>query len=205
MARLPLRKLRARGMDTALVATALVLIATPLLPVGNAAPPVLERGITVDQRVKPTAMISMPIDGDFQISRSGKSTGSVKWDIYTTARQGYKLAVNSVATPALWDDSSNKETVGDYDAEPKAWAVGAGDRRFGFSATGTRVLSEYDASGDKRWRGFNGKRPIEVARYRGGALPVSRTTVWLASEMRNPLPASARMNGLLVATAMVNL
>lgn len=204
MARSTVRIIRARLCDTALVMGAVALLATPVLPMGRAAGPVIEHGISVDQVVKPTAMISMPIDGEFRVSRSGKSVGSVKWDVYTSARDGYKLAVSSKAAPALWDDSSSGARVDDYGHSPKAWAVDAGQRRFGFSASGSRALSDFDGDG-RRWRGFDGKRSIEVARYRGGATPLSRTTVWLAAEMRDPLPAGARMNGRLIATTTVNL
>lgn len=199
-----IKRWRSRGIDLGLLIGAIVLIATPFAPGLNAASPVLERSVSVDQRVKPTAVISLPFDGNFQVPRTGRSIGSVKWNVYTTAQQGYKLVISTTSKPAL-RDTNGSQRVDDFGRRIGDWSVPAGERRFGFSAAGDRAIDSYSSGSQRQWRGFDGTLPAEIARFRSGALPASTTTLWLTAEMKRSLPASARMRGAVIATALTNL
>lgn len=198
------RRLRARSLDAVILTVAIACLSTPFMAGSTAAPhdPLLETGMTIDQRVRQSGLISYPLNAAFDVGRSGKSTGKIDWDVYSSSAQGFKLSISADGTPAMRDDAAGA-SIADYGASPSAWSVGAGDRRFGFSATGTEVLNGYD--GGTKWRGFVGRRSIEVARRTGGAAAATRTTVKLAAEMNSALPAKAKPKAWIVATAMTNL
>jgi hypothetical protein len=197
---------RRRTIDTLVVLASLCLMAWPFLTPTQAAVVgglIQETQVGVDQSVKQSALISQPLNGDFDMKWSGKSVGKVDWDVYTSANEGFKLSVSSDGTPAM-RDKNGSSTVNDYQTKPSSWSVGSGDRRFGFSSEGPQALENIYDQG-KKWRGFTGKVPIEVARRRTGPVSVTRTTVWFAAEMRAPLPSSARPRSWVVATAMMNI
>lgn len=201
-----IRRTRRRALDVFVVLVAACLIAWPLLPSSTAATvgsALREDGVTVDEKVKQSALISQPLNGEFSLSRTGKTVGHVDWDVYTSANEGFKLSVSTDGTPAMRDSAAGS-VVGDYRDDPAAWSVGAGDRRFGFSSEGDQALPSIYGQGTK-WRGFSGRKPIEVARRRTGPVAVTRTKVWLASEMRSPLPSTARPKTWIIATAMMNI
>ena len=158
--------------------------------------------MTVDQTVNQAAVISMPLDGTFDINKNGLEIGSVDWEVYTSADEGFKLTVSSDGTPAM-RDSAGGNSISDYRSDLASWSVAANDRRFGFSAKGDNALSGYGEG--TKWRGFKGRRALEVARRRKGPISMTRTTVRLASEMRRALPASSKPHTSLTATAMKNI
>lgn len=194
------QKLRKRVPDTMVALIALALIVTPFVAVSEAS--LVDVPITVDQKVHETAMVSKPLQGNFDVSNTGKSVGKLNWDVYTSAGEGFKLTVATDAVPALRDTVTGAK-VTDYASSLSDWNVGSSDRRFGLSAEGERVLAAYGQG--SKWRGFEGTRGIEVARRRTGPARMTRTTLWLASEMRSPLPAIAAPNAYITATASVNL
>ena len=193
---------RSRALDLMLLTGGIALLVSPLLSWASAAPPVAERSMTVDQRVASSAMISYPLAPDFHVGASGKSVGSVRWDVYTSAQRGYKLALSSDRSPALQGSGCVMNDIG---SSPADWSISAGEWGFGISASGEKALSAYQTGNDVRqWRGLNGKRPVEVARYRSGASESVRTTVWLAAENNSSANcADAKVH--LAATAFANL
>jgi hypothetical protein len=196
--------MRPRLLDLAVVTVSLACICAPLMPVVHAAgsdDAVVESGGHVDQRVLQAGIISNPLNGTFEAGRSGTVDGSIQWDTYTSSPDGLKLVVSSDRNPAM-RDSQNGVDVPDYDATPSAWSVGGSDRRFGFTAMGGITLNRFDDG--KKWRGFDGKRPIEVAR-RGAAMGQTRTTIKLRGEFESPLASDARPTANIRATAVLNL
>jgi hypothetical protein len=196
-----IRSLRSRALDLFLVGGGVVLLSTPFLAWAMAAPPVAEKAMTVDQQVASSALISLPLAADFQAPDSGREVGSVRWDVYTSAKQGYKLAVSADSTPSLRGDGC---AMPDVQADPKPWSIGPGQWGFGVSATGDQTLAAYRDSGDRQWRGLDGRRPIEVARHRGGATRATRTTVWMAAE-NNSSTSCANAKVDILGTVFVNL
>ncbi|MCW2922605.1 MAG: hypothetical protein JWM98_9 [Thermoleophilia bacterium] len=198
------RPLRARLLDLAVASVCVACVGAPLMGVGFAAnpdPSVVESGGTVDQKVLQSGIISNPLNGSFGGARSGKVDGSIQWDVYSTASDGMKLVVMSDGAPAM-RDAKNGVDVPDYGASPSEWAVGSNDRRFGFSVVGGLGLSRFEDG--KKWRGFNGKRPVEIGR-RANAIPVTRTTVKLRAEFAKGLADDARPTANVRAIAVLNL
>jgi len=182
---------------------AITLISLPFLPSVHAADTSLVQAqLNIDQTVRPVAMISQPQDADFQIDHSGKSTGAIGWDIWTSAPEGYKLVVSSDRTPAM-QDSQAGASIGDMLGDPNTWNVGANDRRFGFSARGDQTLNRY--GNGSQWRGFTGTRGIEISRHTGSSVALTRTWLRLASEFGAALPSNAHPVAHTTATAVPNL
>lgn len=197
------RRTRSRTLDAAVVLIALACCTSPLIAWSSAAAPdspIIQTKTTVDQKVLETAMISNPLNGDFRVSRSGRAVGSVDWDVFTTSRSGYKLLVSALDAPAM---RSTDGKIGDYSHDPSAWNVSGNDRAFGFSARGVHTMSVFGDGAN--WRGFDGRREVEVARKYGTAVASTRTTVRLSSEMGRSLPASSSVSGTVVATAVLTL
>jgi hypothetical protein len=191
--------LRNRYADWLLLGAAIACIGAPFVAGAFANESILDQTVKVDQQVKEAAMISLPQEGSFDLKRSGKEVGSVKWEVYTSAANGFKLTASADSEPAMGT------MVSDYDSALAAWSVGANERKFGFSASGPEALSSYGNSSSRKWRGFNGRRGIEIARKRNDPSAEVETTLWLASEMGASLPASASASATLTATAMANL
>lgn len=197
------RRLRSRLLDLAVTAGCCACVLAPLLPVVHAAErAVVESGGHLDQSVVQSGIISHPLNGTFERRSSGVADGSVQWDLYSSANDGIKLLVSSDRDPAM-RDAANGVDVDDLGADPAAWKVSNGDRRFGFSASGPLVLSRFDSGA--KWRGFDGARSIEVARRGNGPVPTTRTTVKLRAEYAAPLASAARPTATINATAVVNL
>lgn len=176
--------------------------AAPFVPIGSAADgPVFETPISVDQVVHPAAVISLPLTPSFNFQREGLALGTVAWSVSTSDSNGFKLVLSSTTVPAM--QGTGTETVADYSDEPSAWDVAGPERAFGFSVAGTRARTLF-GNGTK-WRGFDGKRGIEIARRRGSASEPITTTVRLASEMGAALPASVDPSAHIMATAVANL
>lgn len=193
-------QLRRRVPDALVTIVAVALCAAPFVATTQAS--LVDVPIVVDQKVRESAVVSKPLQGNFDSDRSGKSVGKLDWEVYTSAGEGFKLTVATDKEPAFRDSGSTAK-VDDYSSTPVPWSVGAGERKFGFSAEGDRALGVYDQG--TKWRGFNGTRGIEVARRRTGPARMTRTTIWLTSEMRNPLPSDANPEAFVTATASVNL
>ena len=195
---------RSRGADVIVTLVAMALIAAPFLTATHAASnsPLVQAQVDVDQRVRAAAMISQPQDSDFHVATTGRSTGVVGWDIWTSSPDGYKLDVTSDQVPAMQDGRSST-TVGDLGIDLGPWSVGANDRRFGFSARGDQALNRFDNG--TSWRGLTGTRGIEVARHTGGSVALTRTWVRLAAEMGSALPSGAHPTAHVTATAVPNL
>jgi hypothetical protein len=184
-----------------LITVGAALLASPFITAALAAnAPIIEHGMKVTQKVKSSAMLSLPIAGNFDTPASGLETGSVKWDVYTSSGQGYKLTVSASQDPALQADTCSFD---DMPTTPAAWSVAPGMSAFGISATGAQALDSFDGGSYKNWRGLEGKRSIEVARYRGGAQATTRTTVWMNAENNRGDCADAKVH--LTATAYSNL
>lgn len=196
------RRLRLRVTDAAVVLIAVGCCAVPLTSWSMAAgpdAPIIQTGAAVDQKVMETAMISNPLNGSFRLSRSGRSVGSVDWDVFTSSRGGYKLLVSALDNPAI---RAGDGGVADYSNDPSAWSVGSSSRAFGFSVRGPHTMSIY---GDgAKWRGFTGRREVEVARRYRTPVASTRTTVRLSSEMGRKLSSSS-VSGTVVATAVLTL
>jgi hypothetical protein len=196
---------RSRLLDLAVASACVACVCAPLLPVVSAADgpssSVVESGGTVDQRVLENGMISNPLNGSFGAATSGTVDGSLQWDLYTTAASGMKLVASTDRTPAM-RDSKNGVDVADFGATPAEWSVGASDRRFGFTATGSMVLGRF--SDGKLWRGFDGTRGVEVAR-RAGPVGRLRTTLRMRAEFASALASDARPTANVVMTAVPNL
>jgi hypothetical protein len=191
--------MRSRLLDLAVATVSVACICAPLLSSGFAAttsnPAVVESGGTVDQRVKQAGWISNPLSTTMEAGGSGTLDGSVTWSQFTTGKKGAKLVVSADSSPAMGPD------VPDYGATPSAWSVSGSDRRFGFTALGAISLDRF---GDgTKWRGFDGKSGIEVAR-RGANFGAARTTIKLRAEFGASL-GSARPTANIRATAVPNL
>ena len=191
-----------KARDFVIVFVAICLILSPFIPhVGAADGPVYETPLSVNQRVRPAGMISEPLAETFAFQRQGLATGSVTWSVSSSDSNGFKLVVSTTTDPAM--RATDGTTIPDYDDAPAAWDVGDSERAFGFSVVGQR--SRADFGDGTKWRGFNGRQGIEVARRRGGASEPVRTTIRLASEMGRPLPDSVNPTARVVATAVANL
>lgn len=198
-------RLRLRLLDLAVALTCVACVCAPLMPTSRAAESsdssVIESGSTVDQVVSPGVTISDPLNSWFQGDVSGVANGAVGWEISSNAVKGAKLAVSATRTPAMRDPQNGVE-IDDYAASPSGWSVSGDERRFGFSAVGSIALDRY---GDgSKWRGFAGRRSIEVGR-KGTLLPPTRTTVKLVAEYSSPLKSDARPGAVVEATVMGNL
>lgn len=188
-------------LDIAVTLVAMCLCASPFIPRSHAGN-LSETGVKVDQKVKQTALITKPLSGRFDYSRSGVSTGQVSWDVYSSAGEGFKLVVSTDGTPAMRDSAAGS-VINDFSTSLSGWSVGGGDRRFGFSSTGDAAISSYESG--TRYRGFQGAQGLEIARRRKGPIAVTRTTLKLRGEFTNPLPSNARPKVLVIGTAMLNL
>ncbi len=196
------RRARISVIDVCIVATAMVCCAAPFIAVGNAADgPVFETPISVDQVVHPAAVISQPLSPAFTLIRDGRATGTVTWSVSTSDGNGFKLVLSSTTTPAM--QGTGSATVADYSDQPSEWDVSGQERAFGFSVSGSRARSMF-GNGTK-WRGFDGKRGIEIARRRGSASEPVTTTVRLATEMGAALPAAADPQAHILATTVANI
>ncbi|MBC7644775.1 MAG: hypothetical protein H7123_06590 [Thermoleophilia bacterium] len=194
---------RLRRADVAVLLVAIMLCALPFMPSVHAAGnSLVQSQINVDQKVRPAAMISQPQDAAFHAGRSGKSSGAIGWDIWTSSADGYKLVVSSDQTPAMQDRQADS-SIGDMLADPAAWSVGSNERRFGFSARGVQALNRY--GNGSQWRGFRGTRGIEISRHTGSSVALTRTWLRVASEFNSALPAGARPVAHVTATAVPNL
>ncbi|MCW2926768.1 MAG: hypothetical protein JWM86_736 [Thermoleophilia bacterium] len=195
------RRLRSRLLDLAVTAVCLACIAVPFLPAVHAADSVTEGGGVIDEKVGQGGMISNPINGTFERGRSGRVDGAIQWDTFTTGRDGLKLVISTDRKPAM-RDAKNGVDVPDYGDTPSDWNVGGSDRRFGFSVLGGLSLARFDDG--KKWRGFEGKRAIEVGR-RSNPIPITRTTIRLRAEFGTALQTDARPTANIRATAVANL
>ncbi len=194
---------RIRAADVLVVAVSMALCLAPLGIHAMAAPSsTLDQPLSATQEVAASVGIGRPVTGSFTPSSSGMSTGQVTWDAWATSNGGFKLTVHTNREPAM-QSSSGAVTVDDQGATPSAWSVPAGQRRFGFSVRGEHALAAYQ--GGNRWRGFQGARPIEASRRRGGAAAQTRTTIRLRSEMRSALPSGTRVSAHVVGTVTENL
>jgi hypothetical protein len=201
MVRIPAR---VRLLDVAVALVCCAIAAAGVLPIAGAAngsKPLIEDGATVDSRVAQAGMISNPLNGSFERTTSGRADGSVQWDMYTTSPQGLKLVVSTTRSPAMRDEASGID-VPDLTGGIDEWRVPAGGRTFGISASGKVTMSPF-ADGT-RWRGLNGRDPVEVAR-RAAAMPMTRTTVRLRAQYDRALPSSGTPSANIVATAVPNL
>lgn len=182
--------MRLRLLDLAVATVSVVCVCAPFMLGSSVAatnPSVVESGGTVDQRVKPAGWISNPLDVSFESGGSGTKDGSVSWSQFTTGRKGAKLVLSAVDNPAM-------SGADDVSSTPAAWP---GGNRFGFTALGPIALNRF-ADGAK-WRGFDGKRGVEVAR-RGAAFGSARTTIKLRAEL-----SGDRGTASIRATAVPNL
>ena len=186
--------MRSRLLDLAVATVCVACVCAPMLASGFAAtnPSVVESGGTVDQRVKQSGWISNPIDLTFESGACGKLDGSVTWSQFTTGKKGAKLSVSADSKPAM-------DNVDDYTTNPSAWSVGSGEKRFGFTVLGAISLNRFDDGA--KWRGFEGKRAVEVAR-RGTAFSAARTTIKLRAECASSGP---RPTANIRGTAVPNL
>ena len=191
--------MRSRLLDLVVATVSVACVCAPLLSTSFAAtsdkPAVVESGGTVDQRVKQAGWISNPINTTMESGGSGTLDGSVTWSQFTTGRKGAKLVLSADSSPAMGAD------VPDYGSTPSAWSVSGSDRRFGFTALGNIALNRFEDGA--KWRGFDGKSGIEVAR-RGANFGAARTTIRLRAEFGASL-GSARPTANIRATAVPNL
>ena len=195
-------RMRNRLLDLAVATVCVACVCAPMLPIVNAASPsVVESGGSVNQKVLQGGIISNPLNGSFESGRSGVLDGSVQWDLYSTAREGMKLMVSSDRSPAMRDAESSTD-VTDYASTLEAWSVDSNANRFGMTAMGGLTLGRFD--GGRKWRGFSGKKQIEVGR-RGSPNAKTRTTIKLRAELGAGLPANARPTANIRATAVLNL
>lgn len=194
-------RMRIRALDVAVTLVAACLCVTPFIP-GSQAGSLYETGLSVDQEVKQTALISKPLSGRFDLKRSGRTSGEVNWDVYSSAGDGFKLVVSADGTPAMRDSVAGSY-ISDYSSALNTWSVLSGERRFGFSASGAKALGVYEQG--KKFRGFAGGAAIEISRRREGPVAVTRTTLVLRSEFDSPLPSSARPRASITGTAMLNM
>lgn len=186
--------MRSRLLDLAVATVCVAFVTAPMLASGVAAtnPAVVESGGTVDQRVKQAGWISNPIGLTFESGACGKLDGSVTWSQFTTGRNGAKLSVSADSKPAM-------DGIDDYSTNPSGWNVSGGEKRFGFTASGAISLSRFDDG--TKWRGFEGRRAVEVAR-RGTAFSAARTTIKLRAECGGSGP---RPTANIRGTAVPNL
>jgi hypothetical protein len=197
------RRLRSRLLDLTVVTVSLACVLAPFLPSSQAAtqPSLVEGGTSVGQRVLQAGVISHPLNGTFGGGTSGQVDGSVQWDMYSTASTGIKLVVASDRNPAM-RDAANGVDIADYASQLSSWDVTGSDRRFGFSARGALVFDRFDDG--TKWRGFDGKLPVDVARRRA-PLAMTRSTVKLRAEFGSALAGDARPTTNIEAMAVMNL
>lgn len=186
--------------DIAVCMFGAALCAWPFIATGSAS--LSDVPVNVNQKVAESTLISKPLDGKFDVKLSGRSTGSIDWDVYTSSTEGFKLSVSASTEPAM-TDTTRGAVIGDLSSSFKPWSVAAGERRFGFSATGDQAKSSF-ANGDN-WRGFTGRKSIELGRRKTGPVKLTRTTLLLSSEMRAALPAGATPRVTITGTTSVNL
>lgn len=192
-----------RAADLVVAVAAVMLIASPMIMQAGADDAIITSPMTVGQVVNAAAVISPPAKGSFDAKGDGSSTGQVSWDVFSTDDDGFRMTVSTDADlPALRDRTTGIQ-IPDLDDDPGAWSVGAGQRRFGFSAMGDTAISSYDDG--TKWRGFDGRTGILIARHGSGAAPMSTVTLKLKSEMNRPLPASADPKAYIVSTVTVNI
>lgn len=196
--KLPMR--RRRVVDVAVVLVAAALCCAPFVQAVYAGS-MVDVPVTVDQQVREITMISKP-DGAFNVDNSGRSTGKIAWDVYTSFGMGFQLSVRTDAVPALRDEKG-KATILDYSENLSAWNVSNGERRFGFSVKGAQSLSIYDKG--SLYRGFDGDRPIQISRRRGGPIGNTETDLMLSSEFDEPLPSGTSLKLYIAGIATVNL
>jgi hypothetical protein len=198
--------MRFRLLDYVVAAVCAACVAAPVLTVAvssaaDVQAPVAESGGSVDQKVLQSGIMSFPLNGTFDKDRSGVANGSVQWDLYTTASDGMKLVLSSDRVPAM-RDAQNGIDIPDEGAGPDGWSVGSGQRAFGFTVLGDLALGKF---GDgTKWRGFDGKRAVEIGR-KGTLVGRTRTTVRLRAEFAQALPSDARPTANIRATAVANL
>lgn len=196
------RRLRSRTLDLAVASVCVALFAAPFVASSGAIESSInENTADVDVRIPQIGIISKPQAGSFSGATSGIADGSIEWDLYSTSSAGMKLAVSAGRAPAL-RDGQNAVDIADLGATPGAWSVASGERRFGFSAVGNIVLARYDGGG--KWRGFDGRNSVEVAR-RAGVIGRTTTTIKLRGEYGAALASNATPSGDVTATAVVNL
>ncbi len=197
-------RIRARGtrlLDCGVMVVAIALVTVPFIPRGSAA--LIEQPVTVHQRVKQAAFISLPQAQSGMRARTGKrTTAEVSWRVFSTAGEGYKLVISTNRRPAMSDRRSGAE-VEDLPSTLQPWRTVRDSRRFGFTAGGRHSLDSFRDG--RYWRGLDGRRGVEVARRRSGPVAQSTTNVRFASEIRDPLPEGARPKAYVLATATINL
>lgn len=203
MARTRTRTRTRRAADLGIAVVGVVLVLSPFIAQSFAGDAIIEQRIAVGQRIKAAAVVSPPATGRFVMDSGGLTTGAVSWDVFTTDSGGFRMTVNTDANEEALRDRTTGLSVADYSHSSSEWSVPAGQRRFGFSAVGDYALNEY---GDgSKWRGFEGRRGVLVARHGSGAAPMSRVTLRLASEMKSPLPDSANPKAYIYSTVTVNI
>ncbi len=198
--------MRIRLLDIVIATVCVACVGAPFIAYGAAAsknsrPSLAETSGSVDQRVLQTGMISHPLNGTFEKGTSGQVEGSIQWDVYTTAGTGVKLLVAADRSPAMREPKSGTD-IPDYGSTVTPWSVGKGERRFGFSIIGALGMSKY-ADG-KKWRGFDGLKPVEVGRRRA-SVPVTRSTIRLRADLGSGLPSDATPTATIQAIAVTNL
>lgn len=155
--------------------------------------------MTVDQTVKDLSVMTKP-SGSFTLNPEGRTRGSIDWSVYSSSGEGFQLSIRTDGTPAL---ESSKVAIPDFSTEPKTWAVGATERAFGFSANGQRSLDLYQDG--TQFRGFEGTKPITIARYHGGPADNTETELILVSEFGTRIPNGSNPTVLIAGTVTVNL
>lgn len=196
---MPPKVTRRRLLDAAVTLVAVALCTAPFVGQGLAS--VSDTPIAVDQVVLENVLISQPLNGAFALRGSGRSTGGVEWDVYTSSERGYKLVVATSSRPALFD-AKRGAGVPDLGGKLQRWTDSSARRRFGFTARGAHAMTPFGSG--TRWRGFDGARGLEVARHTA-ASSSTRTSVQVSAELRSPLPAGTRPTAHVFATAVGNL
>jgi hypothetical protein len=194
--------MRSRLLDVAVTCVCMAMVAAPFIAISHAVEaPISENTVDTDVKLPQFGLLSLPINGSYAATRSGRVDGSVSWDMYTSTSNGMKLVVSADRAPAL-RDSQNGVDIADAGATPAAWTVASGERKFGVSAIGAYTLARFDDG--TAFRGFAGTTGVEVAR-KGGIFPATRTVVKLRGEYGTALATDAKVTTNLIGTAVVNL
>lgn len=120
--------------------------------------------VVVSVVVAESISISSPSDVSLspEITESGSSMGNITWNVETNDSDGWKLELNSSASPAL---IKGGDSFVDYTEStagvPESWSMSAGDSEFGFSTAGSYAEAKY--SNGTLFEGFEGTTKVLVA------------------------------------------
>ncbi len=169
--------------------------------------------LTVDAGITISDGAAVTMSPNIGISANG-SIGSSSWVVTTNDADGYTLAVQASASPAL---ASGGNSFADYTeavaGTPEVWSVPGGSKEFGYSAFGTDTsTAEYGTgascgsagapTGTAKYEGFD-TSPNTIA-TRASVTPTTgiTTTICFAAEQDTTFAAAGTYTATITGTAL---